>query len=42
MRQWRAKWIWAKDNRDINAHVLSRKDVSLTDPPETARLFVAR
>jgi len=40
-RHWEAQWIWQKDNRQVNAHLLFRRDFELASVPSHARLFIA-
>ena len=46
---WQAKWIWHKETREVNAHILVRKDFELGGsfgdlasggPPGTARMLI--
>ena len=34
--KWKAKWIWHKETREVNAHILVRKYFELEDVPAAA------
>jgi hypothetical protein len=38
---WQGKWIWPTDSREINTHVLVRKDFDLAEAPGVAKLLIA-
>jgi hypothetical protein len=40
-RFWQASWIWPRDRREPNLHLLFRKDFASTRPLRAARLVVA-
>ncbi len=38
---WQAKWIWHKETREVNTHILFRKDFELEGPAVSAKLLIA-
>ncbi len=40
-RRWAAKWVWHKDLRQINSHVLFRRDFESPSSDATCQLFIA-
>jgi hypothetical protein len=40
-RFWKASWIWPRDRREPNLHLLFRKDFELDAIPEKAVLHIA-
>ncbi|MEI6168214.1 MAG: hypothetical protein WCS52_13595 [bacterium] len=40
-RFWKASWIWPRDRREPNLHLLFRKDFELVAVPEDATLYIA-
>ncbi|MEK7412049.1 MAG: hypothetical protein AAB263_01895, partial [Planctomycetota bacterium] len=40
-RRWSASWIWPRDYREPNLHLLFRKDFTLESVPDTGLLHIA-
>jgi len=40
-RTWNACWIWPRDRREPNLHLLFRKDFEINETPESAVLYIA-
>ena len=40
-RTWNACWIWPRDRREPNLHLLFRKDFEIGENPESANLYIA-
>jgi|GEM_PF-5748990 len=40
-RSWKAAWIWPRDRREPNLHLLFRRDFEVKDPVDSAVMFIA-